>query len=332
MRPVTLALFALALASLPLAVRAEESALEAIGEAEIVTPHLNRRHVIGTPEEAKPAGVVADGPQDARPPTPALVPDKPVKSKKAEKAERAAKAAKDAKDAKDAKAAAKAAAKKGKAAVAVAAAVEAPVDPGYSPSSDAVLPALEDEPEIVAPTRARNIVLTPAPRKESVETFEATMPKAAARATDEELPSHARVEAADEAPSQPMRGLRMGLGFAVVGAMAGNLATTQLDHADHFLGSNTARYSFVHHATEYGTLGAFAATALVEAMGPDSRSTLHKVAFVTATLAVLAQGGLLVATDQREGYDNQMTLSRAHLGASYTAAAALALSSFALAF
>ncbi len=131
---------------------------------------------------------------------------------------------------------------------------------------------------------------------------------------------------------QPMRNLRMGLGFAMVAVMGANIATSQLDHEDHFLGEDSGQFSALHHGTEYATFGGLGALSLVELLSEDSHSVLHKVGFLTAIAATLAQAGLLYETDARVGYIDQINYSRAHLAAAWIGAAAMALSSISLAF
>lgn len=330
---------------LPLAALAEQPAMDGIPEGDIVMPHLHR-HVIGAPDSAKaapdPAPELASSDVHARTRVRSKKkkvkrwhrrPRVAVRHRRRRKADDVSMLVPDLPSGDDASASD---GRDAAARVAALAGSDAKTAPA-APQDD-----FAAEPDIALPTR-RPVVNAPEPQaaapETTTDTVEAREPDAPSSADFQPPPDDTTLPEASPVPAaalsdgpQPMRNLRLGIGLAMVGLMGANLALTQLDHSDHFLGSDTGRFAAAHHDTEYATFGGMGVLSLVEVLSEDSHSTLHKIGFVTAVVATAAQAGLLFATDARVGDVDQLNYSRAHLAASWTATAALAVSSVALAF
>jgi hypothetical protein len=148
----------------------------------------------------------------------------------------------------------------------------------------------------------------------------------------------------DEAALQRRRTmltLHQGVGLGMFALALANTVTGQLNYSDRFAsGPSTGRYELAHQITAYATLGAFAATGLLAAFAPNplpksggfDRTTLHKLAMLTATAGYATSAVLGIYTAQREGYLNQQSLATAHLVVGYVTFAALTLGVGAIVF
>ncbi|MBK9519635.1 MAG: hypothetical protein IPO09_20370 [Anaeromyxobacter sp.] len=130
-----------------------------------------------------------------------------------------------------------------------------------------------------------------------------------------------------------MLNLHQGLGFALLGLTVATTAVGQLSFDDKFNGGpNTERYALSHKVLAYGTAGVFAATGLLALLAPApvkaparlDRMMVHRIAMITAAVAMAAQVGLGIYTASREGYVNQRDVAEAHLALGYLTTAAVA--------
>jgi hypothetical protein len=118
--------------------------------------------------------------------------------------------------------------------------------------------------------------------------------------------------------------------LAATGLLAANLLPAHLHHADTFLGANTQRFSGAHHGLEVAGHVTAALSAGAGWMDLEERSTLHSVALSVAGATLATQLGLLAATDARDGYSNQRSVSRAHLVFAWLGVGAMAATSWSL--
>ncbi len=126
--------------------------------------------------------------------------------------------------------------------------------------------------------------------------------------------------------------LHQGVGFGLTALMAGTMVSGQLNYSDRFAGPSSGRFETVHGVLAASTLAAFAAAGLLAYLAPVplekkaegiDRVTLHKIGMIGATVGMVAQGVLGVATQRREGYANQGTLAVAHLAIGYATLACM---------
>jgi hypothetical protein len=121
-----------------------------------------------------------------------------------------------------------------------------------------------------------------------------------------------------------------------LGLFALQLATTvvgQLNYSDKYAnGPVTGRYELTHSVLAYTNFGVHALNGTLAFLAPKPRAkasrgfdrvTLHKIGMFTATAGMLAQVGLGVYTDRREGYLNQERYAKAHLAVGYATLAAV---------
>lgn len=130
-----------------------------------------------------------------------------------------------------------------------------------------------------------------------------------------------------------------------LGLFALQLATTvagQLNYSDKYAnGPVTGKYELTHSVLAYSNLGVFALNGTLAFLAPSppkkvsrgfDRVTLHKIGMLTATAGMLAQAGLGIYTDRREGYLNQDQYAKAHLAIGYATLAAVMVGVGALVF
>lgn len=123
-----------------------------------------------------------------------------------------------------------------------------------------------------------------------------------------------------------------------LGLFALQLATTvagQLNYSDKYAnGPVTGRYELTHSVLAYTNLGVHALNGTLAFLAPKpkaqasrgfDRVTLHKIGMFTATAGMLAQAGLGIYTDRREGYLNQDKYAKAHLAIGYATLAAVSV-------
>ncbi len=129
-----------------------------------------------------------------------------------------------------------------------------------------------------------------------------------------------------------MLDLHQGVGFALLGLTMATTVVGQLNFDDKFNGGpNTERYALSHKVLAYGTAGVFAATGLLALLAPApvtaparlDRMMVHRIAMITAAVAMAAQVGLGIYTASREGYVNQRDVAEAHLALGYVTLAAV---------
>ncbi len=129
-----------------------------------------------------------------------------------------------------------------------------------------------------------------------------------------------------------------------LGLIALQLATTvvgQLNYSDKYNGGQTGRYEASHTVLAYSTLGVFAVNGTLALLAPRpkgktsrgfDRVSLHKLGMATATAGMIAQAGLGIYTDSREGYLNQEKYAKWHLAIGYVTLAAVEVAVGALVF
>lgn len=131
-----------------------------------------------------------------------------------------------------------------------------------------------------------------------------------------------------------------------LGLVALQIATTvvgQLNYSDKYGGSAplTGKYELSHTALAYTNVAVFAANGGIALFAPSpknkpkrgfDRMSLHKLSMAIAAGGMLAQAGLGIYTDSREGYLNQQDYAKAHLAIGYATLAALGVGVGALVF
>lgn len=115
-------------------------------------------------------------------------------------------------------------------------------------------------------------------------------------------------------------------GIATAALMGATMITGQLNYADRFNGPSTARYESSHKFLATATVTTFAAAGLLAAFAPVplerksegiDRVTVHKWSMIGATAGMVAEATLGILTANHEGYADQATLAKAHLGIGY---------------
>ena len=194
-------------------------------------------------------------------------------------------------------------------------------------------------PEGAAPEAAAPLVLT--------------LAQAAPPATDDpdldfDIPAKLAVQ--QEASSQNTslslrRGMLVGHQALGVGLLGVDIAATvigQLNYNDKFVsGAPTGRYESAHKTLAWATVGTYVVTGALAVFAPSpphkvsqgfDRMSLHKLCMATATVAMVAQAALGIATAGHEGRVNQEDLGKAHLAIGYFTLAALTVGVGALVF
>ena len=135
--------------------------------------------------------------------------------------------------------------------------------------------------------------------------------------------------------------LHQGVGFALVGAMAGTMISGQLNYLDRFGGPSTGRYEGAHTVLAAATIGTFAATGLLAYFAPVpiarerqgiDRVAVHELGMIGATVGMVAEATLGILTAKREGFANQSSLAGAHLAIGYATFAFMSVALGALVF
>lgn len=172
-------------------------------------------------------------------------------------------------------------------------------------------------------------------------------------AADEEGPSldfdllepPPKVAAVDDSSSRWRRRLletHQAVGLGLLALQVATTAVGQLNWSDKYHGGGvTGRYEATHTALAYSTLGVFAVNGTLALLAPRpkgktsrgfDRVSLHKLGMLTATVGMLAQAGLGIYTDSREGYLNQERYADWHLAIGYATLAAVGVAVGALVF
>jgi hypothetical protein len=132
-----------------------------------------------------------------------------------------------------------------------------------------------------------------------------------------------------------------GVGLGLVALQLATTVVGQLNYSDKYNGGVTGRYEATHTVLAYSTLGVFAVNGTLALLAPRAkgktsrgfdRVSLHKLGMLTATAGMLAQAGLGIYTDRREGYLNQEKYAKAHLAIGYATLAAVGVAVGALVF
>jgi hypothetical protein len=207
--------------------------------------------------------------------------------------------------------------------------------------------APEPAPAIAVPEPAAAIVAQPAPPPAPVTTELAAAP--AGPSLDFDLLGASSEPAALAMPEleqsvgmrRTMLTVHQTVGIGLTGLMAATMVTGQLNYLDRFGGPSTARYESSHKFFATATLATFAGAGLLAFFAPVplekksdgiDRVTIHKWSMIGATAGMVAEGTLGILTANREGYADQASLARAHLGIGYFTLICMAVGVSALVF
>jgi hypothetical protein len=136
--------------------------------------------------------------------------------------------------------------------------------------------------------------------------------------------------------------VHQGVGLGLLGLQLATTVVGQLNYSDKYAnGPVTGRYELSHSVLAYATLGVFALNGTLALLAPRppgkqgrglDRVTVHKLGMLAATVGMLAQAGLGIYADRREGYLDQERYATAHLAIGYATFAAVGVAVGALVF
>lgn len=135
--------------------------------------------------------------------------------------------------------------------------------------------------------------------------------------------------------------LHQGVGYVLLGGMAGSVISGQLSYSDRFGGPSTGRYEKPHAILTGITLGTFAGAGLLALLAPVppgqertgiDRVWIHEAGMIGATAGMVAEGALGILTAHNEGASSQSSLAATHLAIGYLTLAFMSVAVGALVF